>query len=363
MNDTTRLEVRPEVADFVSRVRARLADLSDEQRDDLLGGLEADISELVADGGSVAELGDPRAYADELRTAAGVVPDRRPPGRRPRLPAVPTRESVVAWLDGWHERWDRWATSRPGLEKAWEVTQTLRPAWWVLRAWVAVQMLDLATGPWEYATLVPRFGNDLSGLVLLAGAVVGSVLMGLRRVWPASHTSVSVLARVVLLGLNTLAVLWTFVVVDAFPSASMVNDYAHPNASGMFRPYKQPGLQNDGRTVRNVFAYDAEGKPLQGVQLYDQTGKPLAVEPDHVYRVRYDGRLPLVYAWKNGEQDVWNAYPLPVRFGGGWGRSDKAWTSDAPPFLPRPPLVAVPPVSLPLPEPEPEPEPAPDDPR
>jgi hypothetical protein len=31
---------------------------------------------------------------------------------------------------------------------------------------------------------------------------------------------------------------------------------------------------------------------------------------------------------------------------------DRAWTSDNPPFLPQPPLVAVPPVSLPLPEPE-----------
>lgn len=349
MNDTTRLEVRPEVAEFVAKVRARLADLSDEQRDDLLGGLEADICELVDDGGSVAELGDPRAYADELRAAAGVVPERRSGARRRRLPAVPTRESVTGWLDGWHERWDRWMASRNGTAQSWEVLQTLRPAWWVLRAWVAVQMLDLATGPWEYATLIPRFGNDLTGPVLLAGAVVGSVLMGQRKVWPASHAHMSVLARVVLLGLNALAIMWTPVVVDDFPSASTVNDYAHPNASGMFGPYKQPGLQNDGRTVRNVFAYDAEGNPLQGVQLYDQTGKPLAVDPHSVYRVRYAGRTPVVYSWMNGEQKAWNAYPLPVRFAGGWGRSEKVWTSDNPPFLPQPPLVAVPPVSLPLP--------------
>ena len=227
--------------------------------------------------------------------------------------------------------------------------QTLRPAWWVLRAWVAVQALDLATGPWEHATLVPRFGDDLSGLLLLLGAVVGSVLLGLRKVWPASHSPRSVLARVVLLGLNALAVLLLVHVVDSFPSSSFVNDMDHPNASGMFRPYKQPGLLNDGRTVRNVFAYDAQGQPLQGVQLYDQTGKPLAIEPEQVGRMRYAGRLPRVYSWKNGEQDIWNVYPLPVRFGGGWGRSDKAWTSDDPPFLPQPPLAVVPPVTLPLP--------------
>jgi hypothetical protein len=300
---------------------------------------------------AAVSFGDPRAYADELRAAAGVVPEPHSDRQRRRLPAVPTRESITAWLDGWHQRWDRWMVSRPGLAQSWEVVQTLRPAWWVLRAWVAVEILDLFTGPWEYASLIPRFGNDLAGLVLLVGAVVGSVLMGLRRAWPASRSRVSVLARVVLLGLNALAVMWTPVVVDSFPSARWVNDMAHPGASGMFRPYHQPGLLNDGHRVRNVFAYDAQGRPLQGVQLYDQTGTPLAVDPDTVSRMRYGGQLPRVYAWKNGGKDIWNVYPLPVRFGGGWNRSDKAWASDNPPFLPQPPLAAVPPVALPLPAP------------
>jgi hypothetical protein len=350
MNDTTRLAVHPEVADFVAKVRARLADLSDEQRDDLLGGLEADISELVDDGGSVAELGDPRAYADELRAAAGVSPaGRRSRAGRPRLPAVPTRESVAAKLDDCRVGWERLMASRPWLVQTWEVVQTLRPAWWVLRAWVAVQALDLATGPWEHATLVPRFGDDLSGPLLLLGAVVGSVLLGVRRLWPASHSPSSVLARVALLGLNALAVLLLVHVVDSFPSSSYVNDMDHPNASGMFRPYKQPGVMNDGHRVRNVFAYDAQGQPLEGVQLFDQTGSPLAVEPDMVGRMRYGNQLPRIYAWRNGDKDIWNVYPLPVRFGGGWARREKAWTSDNPPFLPQPPLAAVPPVSLPQP--------------
>lgn len=364
MNDTTRLEVRPEVADFLDKVRARLSDLTEEQRDDLLGGLEADISELVDDGGSVAELGDPRAYADELRAAAGVSPAVHRSGvRRPRMPRRPTRESIAGDLDRCREGWEQLMASRPWLVQTWEVVQTLRPAWWVLRAWVAVQALDLATGPWEHATLIPRFGDDLSGLLLLLGAVVGSVLLGLRKVWPASHSPRSVLARVVLLGLNALAVLLLVHVVDSFPSSSYVNDMDHPNASGMFRPYKQPGLLNDGRTVRNVFAYDAQGQPLQGVQLYDQTGKPLAIYPENVYRMRYGGQLPTVFSWRNGEKDIWNVYPLPVRFGGGWGRSDKAWTSDNPPFLPQPPLAVVPPVTLPLPETAPEDaeQPAPED--
>ncbi|MGN6574933.1 MAG: HAAS signaling domain-containing protein [Nocardioides sp.] len=351
MNDTTRVEVRPEVTDFLDKVRARLSDLSEEQRDDLLGGLEADLSELVADGGSVAELGDPRAYADELRSAAGVVPATRAGRHRPRLPAVPTRASVTAGLDGARERWESLMATGPWTRQGWEIVQTIRPAWWVLRAWVAVQILDLYTGPWEHATLVPRFGDNLSGLLLLLAATAGSVLLGLRKLWPAAQSPGSVLARVVLLGLNALAVLLLVNVADSFPSSDYLNEQSHPCAVGSCGYVSDAGLVNDGHRVRNVFAYDADGNPLQGVQLFDQAGKPLAVDPDLVGRMRYAGRLPRVYAWSDGEQQVWNAYPLPVRFDdGGWGRKKNAWTSDNPPFLPQSPPLPVAPVFLPLPD-------------
>ena len=78
---------------------------------------------LVADGGTVAELGDPRAYADELRTAAGL--ERRTRSgrglggvRRPRRPA---REVVTDVLDGSRRRWDERVTARPGLAATWQV--------------------------------------------------------------------------------------------------------------------------------------------------------------------------------------------------------------------------------------------------
>lgn len=347
MNDTTRLEVRPEVADFLDKVRARLSDLTDEEREELLGGLEADLSELVSDGGSVAELGDPRAYADELRSAAGLEHVRRRAGR-PRGPRRSTREVVATDLDRVKDRWEALMTSSPGRAQVWDVVQTLRPAWWVLRAWVAVQVLDVSSGPWEYATLIPRFGDDVSGKLILLGAVVVSVLLGLRRTWPASHAPRSVLARVVLLGLNSFAALMLLLVVSAFPSSWTLNqviygDWGH-------QPSRDSGLTNDGRLVRNVFAYDAEGNPLQGVQLYDQNGRPLAVSDAYVGRMRYGGRFPTLYPWADAEGRRWNVYPLPVRTdNGGWGRKGAAWTSDNPPFLPQPPAIAVPPVALPLP--------------
>lgn len=79
--NTTDLRVRPDVAAFVARVRELLADLPEEERLELTEGLEADLSDQVAEqGGGV--LGDPEAYARELRTAAGLEPvaRRRPPG-------------------------------------------------------------------------------------------------------------------------------------------------------------------------------------------------------------------------------------------------------------------------------------------
>jgi hypothetical protein len=55
MNDT--VQTSPAVAAFVAQVRARLGDLTEEEREELLGGLEADLAERLAEGET--ELGDP----------------------------------------------------------------------------------------------------------------------------------------------------------------------------------------------------------------------------------------------------------------------------------------------------------------
>ncbi|MBA2464565.1 MAG: hypothetical protein H0V42_06275 [Nocardioidaceae bacterium] len=357
MNDTVKLPVRPEVADFVERVRARLADLTDEEREELVGGLEADLSERIADGGGPVDLGDAGAYAEELRTAAGFGTGERRQRRRrvprPHLPRRSTRpvtEVVAARLDDARARWERLMATGPWLVNAWSMTQVLRPAWWVLRAWVALQLVDIWNGPYEWPTLLPRLGDAWSGLVLLAMAVIGSVLLGMRQLWPASATPRSVLARIVLLGLNLFAVVSLMAVGDSFSSAGTVNQAVYMGGHFTEAP---TGLENDGRLVRNVYAYDAEGNALQGVQLFDQSGRPLAVDPDRVRRVRYRDGVPMTYAWQNGDQFLWNVFPLPVRTdNGGWGRKDSAWESENPPFLPEPPLVAVPPALLPLPSDE-----------
>ncbi len=78
MNDTMRLDVRDEVDAFVAEVERRLADLTAEERDELVGGLRADLADRLADhdGPEPPEqvLGDPASYAAELRAAAGFPP-------------------------------------------------------------------------------------------------------------------------------------------------------------------------------------------------------------------------------------------------------------------------------------------------
>lgn len=329
---------RPGVAGFVDQVRARLSDLSEEEREELIGGLEADLSELVAERGSDASagdlLGDPVRYADELRAAAGFDPSPKKV-RRTRKPA---RETATSWLDDAHERWDRLAED-PRVVPVWEAAVAMRPAWWVLRAWLAVQVLDIATGPWEATTLIPTLYGAVTGGLLLLAAIAVSVQIGRKKLWPGSAISASVLARVLVLGINAAAIVAIpNVVGDEFPTHGGQSSFGR-----MAVPYKpEPGLMNGSRYVHNVFAYDARGNPITGVQLFDQKGRPLAVNGDFVGRGH-----TATYPWLNGSQGLYNVFPLPTRQQRAHGQVDNAWDSENPPVLPAPPLAVVPPVSLP----------------
>src|SRR4051812_35407825 len=132
----------PEIRLFVRAVRERLADLTEEEREELTGGLEADLNDLVEERG-VDALPEPADYARELRAAAGFDPEMR---------SVRTRRGVgaalTAFLDAAHARWDALVVGLPG--DPWGLLVVLRPAWWILRAWVALQAVDLVWGNGSY---------------------------------------------------------------------------------------------------------------------------------------------------------------------------------------------------------------------
>jgi hypothetical protein len=355
--DTVKLGARPDVAAFVAAVRARLADLTEEEREELLGGLEADLSERLAEG--EADLGDPATYAGELRAAAGLEVRRRR-GWGSLHPARPFGEDVTALLDASRRRWEKEMAWRPWVTEGWNVAKALRPAWWVLRAWLAVELLDLALGPSEYLTVVPSLGTQFFGVLVLVVAVVVSSLVGTGRLWVDVHAPGQWLARLVLLGLNLFALVIAFPsVLSAFPGAwdsHRLSDGAIYNDGRQSFP---PGLRDGNHYVRNVFAYDAEGRPLTGVQLYDQKGRPLAVVTQEPYLGSYRdaGSTVRTYPWFNGDQKLFNVFPLPVRAQHSRYPVRDPWSTSRPPVLPTGPLAVVPPVALPTAAASPTPSP------
>jgi len=355
VNDALNTATRPEVEAFVAEVRARLTDLSDEEREELLGGLEADLSDQLADGADLRDvLGDPAAYAAELRAAAGL-PERArnrgrwlPPVRRPG-DLGDDLDRVRAWFLGLVEL-------RPWSRQAWDVASAIRPAWWVLRAWVAVTFVDQATGSWEYVTLVPTLGVDLLGPLVLLVAVVVSTLIGLGRLWPGSGPDRPLLARLLLVVANVAAVL--------LPLSFQLSDqheYDAGGGGGYYAGYHdgahQAGLRLDGDEVRNVFAYNRDGRLIQGAQLFRGNGEPLLVRPRDAHLGRGVERT-VGCGWFNGTSQLFNVFPLAERPQRRGSCLEEAELRDAGPVAtPEPPFAAVPPVTSPVPVAEPETEP------
>jgi hypothetical protein len=353
MTDDTQILAHPAVEAFVDEVRARLDDLTAEQREELLDGLAADLTEQLADGAD-AVLDDPVAYAAELRAAAGL-----PEGRGRRLPRLnaPTRQRVEDTLDRARERW----LARVDDGQVWEVVEAMRPAWWVARAWVAVTFLDQVAGQGEPVSLLPSLGIPGLGAGLLAAAVVVSVLIGLDRLWPGSGQDRPLLARLVLVALNAAALLLPLgfgISSPGYLSGQPDNDYDdYANYDQGYRAATRDlsagGLRSDGEPVRNVFAYDVKGRPLQGVQLFDQEGRPLDIASRQAQQ-GHDQSRRVGCAWRNGTSPQYNVFPLaerlqeygPCTWTEGTGRLGSV-------ALPAPPLFVVPPVVLPEGVPEP----------
>ena len=299
--NTTQLPVRPEVAAFVARVRERLSDLSAEELQDLTEGLEADLTDLVAERGGEA-LGDPDEYARELRSAAGLEPAGR---RRLRLPRLERGLTMDDRLDAYAAWWQR-EMQRRYVDRAWPIVVALRPVWWVARAWAAAVVICVALPGyfvWGYSWL-PGVEGGL-GLVVLAACVVGSTLVGLGRLWPGSTpgTSRGGAARLVLVALNVFAILMLPVAQDQVNAAK----WRQVESSGMGDTswVRDMGVMNHGSQVCNISAYDAQGEPLVGVQLFDQDGRPLDTQ---CY-----SRARRMVPWMLGDVPRWNVYPLAVR--------------------------------------------------
>jgi hypothetical protein len=357
--------VTPEVQDFLAAVREQLADLDPDEQRDILDGLEADLTDLVAERGRGA-LGDPVVYARELRAAAGLEPEMARTRER-----LATSARVHRLLDRGRRDWGRLVGALPGDASGF--LGSLRPVWWVLRGWLAVEVGAQWLGDWSL-TIVP--GGELPGALAVLAGILLSVQLGRGRLWPADGWRRIAMLRLVLVGLNCLAVAMIPVVLDGLGHGR--NDYysrgfdtgyrmAVENGAEQASSTEKAGLYVDGKWVSQIYPYDAKGRPLAGVQLFNQIGQPINVVTQAEYPEEQcseqtgecalpagtpmdeNGKpLPRVYyPWTNGTTQLLNVFPVPSRVQEGEQPSATAFTETVPPALAPFPLASVPAVSLP----------------
>ncbi|MEU8656711.1 HAAS signaling domain-containing protein [Actinoplanes philippinensis] len=267
------LTAQDEIAVYVEGVREALAGLPAATRDELLEDLPEHLAEVLAEGGgSLHErLGPPAAYAAELSASAGFTATTPPAGERSRAAATAARHR--ARIDRALRRFDEQAGPILGYARASEFLALLRPAWWVLRGYLAAMAVAFMLN--DHGTplgLLPRpGGDDLAAILLLGLGILGSIWLG-RRGRPAAPWP----RRLQRLGTGFLML---FAVIGFFEVDSAAQrDYYYYDSVGYTD--ERPGPLSD---VRDVFVYDGDGKLLVGVQLYDQSGQPIRVGEPSCY--------------------------------------------------------------------------------
>jgi hypothetical protein len=266
VNDT----IAADVARYATAVRAACADLPGPDRELLLEDLEDHLQEVAAEAGGPLEerLGRPEAYAAELRASAGLPApgaDAGAPGRRRRRLRDSRAAGRLAGL---------WAAvlGHPAGRAVAGFLPELRPAWWVLRGYLAVQAAALGLTPLlnggGFSFPVPRlFGSSLLGLLATAAAVAGSVWLGRRGPGRGGR-------RVLLLVGNAVLAVLAVAMLAELGAGEASGDLYQPDQVVTFAG-PVSGLRSDGKEISNIFPFDAKGRPLRGVYLVDQDGDPI----------------------------------------------------------------------------------------
>lgn len=292
---------------FIAGVRADLADLPAAEADDILDDVRSHIAELTEELGPdageeavVARLGSPSSYAAELRAAAGYppVPEPSTPDPAKRRAAVAARLAVLGLVassvlvvgalfareplfvllglmvavvgvvlvfgDGPRlpevaalPEVRRFVGSAPTGPVA-DFVAGLQPAWWLVRAAVAVLLVLVLVGEFDPVVL----------LVLGLVALPISIWLGHRsrrdRRWLWLVVPLNALAAVLFLwfGLGQLA--WPSPQPQYYDASTV----------------QGPGLYQDGQQILDIRPVDANGMPLSGVYLFDQDGTPIDVGAD-----------------------------------------------------------------------------------
>jgi hypothetical protein len=271
-----------DVATYAASVRAALSDLPSDQAAVLLEDLEDHLREIAAEaGGPLTErLGPPEQYATELRTAYGAtqVETRR------QDPALRDLQLARAWLTG--SEWYRQVRA---------FLPELRPAWWVLRGYLAALILSVAFSQGFGLGPIPN-PTTKRGLaeILAAGVAIWlSVRIGRRsRNLPQGARYLAVSANVLI----------AFVAVAILGN---MHSFVYSELIGTATPEQAPFTAAFAAgPVSNIYPYSQDGKPLTNVLLFDQDGRPIGVQQSDAqtsYPIGADGK------------PITNAYPLAQR--------------------------------------------------
>ena len=237
---------------YLKEVAPHLAALPAEERADLLDDLAQHLREIAAEPGPpLAErLGSPEAYAAELLASAGVVPSRRRGVPLLARAADLAHRAKGSWLGEEYVR----------------LYPVLRPAWWVIRAYLAVSLLAAMQGNGSEAFPLPELaGSTAVGLLAILVAVPLSVRLGQRALARSG--------RLLVLGANVLAIVYglSLLTSDGPSEIRYVDSDYHPSAA----PSRGCLATAAGQPITNLYAYDVEGRLLDPVLLYDQDGQPI----------------------------------------------------------------------------------------
>jgi hypothetical protein len=245
---------------YYDRVVAALSGLAPGARQDLLEDLSDHLAEVAAEisaegSGSLRErLGDPEAYALELQAAAGLDSTERAAGTV--LTGMADRLRGAAELG---RRFDLQAGRLVGYPRLRDLLSALRPGWWVLRGWLAAELVAGAHDRESWTGFVPDIGGSwVLGLLLTLALISASVALGQRSLGLSDWARRAVAAGSVLIGLWGVGVLATNVGGTAYA-------YSGPD-QGYVLPYSG---------VADVYVYDQAGQLVNGARLYDQNGNSI----------------------------------------------------------------------------------------
>jgi len=242
----TSATVPANVEAYLSELRAELADLAADERDDLLAEVEASLLESAGDEPLAAQFGPPAAFAADLRASAGLPP---------KPSAKPTRRPRVDW--------------RAVLAKL----RVLAPIWWLVRGYVAVATLALlTTDSWSTRQPgIPRLNGStqLGATAILAGIVV-SVILGLWSRVPrplAVVTNLALVVAIVPVAIQNIGPGYAPIPSDALVQQVEALRYQQAIA----------GVTYNGSPVKNIYPYDRHGRLLHDVRLFGDGGRPLDI--------------------------------------------------------------------------------------